>query len=133
MEDGTQHRHNSILIKSYVLLSIRKPCFWSPKHSDFDTKIGTKSYLETSPNTKSISQPSVPKKISKWGSQIVPKSIKCRLQTPSCPSCCSHDDPRCPQAGKIVARVPNWTNQACLMIGLNTQNHNINIQSNRHK
>ena len=46
----------------------------------------------------------------KMGSKIVPESIKLRLQTPTCPSCCSHCLPGCsrnpkmgPQGAKIEA------------------------------
>ena len=51
----------------------------------------------------------MPKTFSEWGSQIVPKSFKCRLQPPTCLSCCSHGPPRRPQGSRMVHQVPNWT------------------------
>ena len=56
--------------------------------------------------------PSELKKLSKWSPQIKPKSSKILLRTPTCPSCCSHGPPGCPQADKMVPRVVKWRQQA---------------------
>ena len=47
----------------------------------------------------------MPEKLSKWGPQIVPKSIKIQFWTPMCPSCCSHDPPGCPPAAKMIPQI----------------------------
>jgi hypothetical protein len=52
------------------------------------------------------------KKLSKWNPKIKPKSLKILLRTPTCPSCCSHGPPGCPQADKMLSRVVQWRQQA---------------------
>ena len=56
--------------------------------------------------------PSELKKLSKWVPEIKPKSLKILLRTPTCPSCCSHGPPGCPQADKMVPRVVKCRQQA---------------------
>ena len=82
----------------FVIHSIRKLASKSTNHPDFNSKNNTKSDWGTSPNRKQKLK-MVPKKQSKWASQIFSKSIKCRLQASICPSCCptvSHSVPETP-------------------------------------
>ena len=76
---------------------------------------------------------SEPKKLSKRGPKITYKSLKIWVRTHTCPSCCSHGPPECPQANKMTPRVVEWRHQADQMKVLDTQNSNIRVQSNNYK